>query len=302
LEPNHPISQSPLFLLMATPPLTTDPLDQLSAKRDQLLSLLQSFGSAAVAFSGGVDSAVLAKAAVLALGDRAVAVTGTSASLASGELEQAQSVAGQMGIRHEVIATDEFNQPAYLQNAPDRCYHCKSELYLQMDQVINALGVAVVCNGANVDDLRDYRPGMQAAAEHQVRSPLAECGFTKDDVRALARHWNLPVWDKPASPCLSSRVAYGEEVTPQRLTMIDRGEQWLRAEGILPCRVRYHRGDLARIEVPSESLMRLVTEPLRSQLISQFRALGWKYVSIDVEGFRSGSLNQVLPIESLLKP
>jgi uncharacterized protein len=249
-----------------------------------------------------VDSAVLAKAAVLALGDRAVAVTGTSASLASGELEQAQSVAGQMGIRHEVIATDEFNQPAYLQNAPDRCYHCKSELYLQMDQVINALGVAVVCNGANVDDLRDYRPGMQAAAEHQVRSPLAECGFTKDDVRALARHWNLPVWDKPASPCLSSRVAYGEEVTPQRLTMIDRGEQWLRAEGILPCRVRYHRGDLARIEVPSESLMRLVTEPLRSQLISQFRALGWKYVSIDVEGFRSGSLNQVLPIESLLKP
>jgi uncharacterized protein len=255
----------------------------------------------AVAYSGGVDSAVLAQAAFLALGDRAVAVTGTSASLASGELEQAKAVAKQIGIRHEVIATDEFSQPAYLQNAPDRCYHCKTELYTQLDGAIEKFGVAVTCNGANLDDLGDYRPGMQAASEHAVQSPLAECGFTKADVRALARHWNLPVWDKPASPCLSSRVAYGEEVTPARLKMIDQAEQLLRAAGLSPCRVRYHRGDMARIEVPGEFLSQLATEPLRSQVIEKFKSLGWKYVTIDVEGFRSGSLNQILPVESLLQ-
>ncbi|MEO8494693.1 MAG: ATP-dependent sacrificial sulfur transferase LarE, partial [Planctomycetota bacterium] len=200
-------------------------------KRQHLLTLIRSFESCAVAFSAGVDSTVVAKAAHLALGENAVAVTGTSASLAVGELDQAKSLAEHIGIRHVVISTDEFANSSYTQNAPDRCYHCKTELYTQLDGLTERLGVQVVLNGANVDDASDYRPGMKAASEHAVRSPLAECGFTKADVRVLAEHWGLPVWDKPATPCLSSRVAYGEEVTPKRLRMIDRAEQLLREQG-----------------------------------------------------------------------
>src|SRR5262245_53551020 len=173
---------------------------ELTAKRGRLLDTIRGYGSCAVAYSGGVDSTVVAKAAQLALGDRAVAVTGVSASLASGELDEAQRLAVLIGIRHETIQTDEFNQADYVRNAPDRCYHCKTELYTQMDGLVERLGVAVVANGANLDDRGDYRPGMQAATEHRVVSPLLECGFTKADVRELAAHWDLPVWDKPASP------------------------------------------------------------------------------------------------------
>jgi uncharacterized protein len=159
--------------------------------------------------------------------------------------------------------------------------------------------VAVVLNGANVDDLGDYRPGMQAAKEHQVASPLAACGFRKADVRALAAEWELPTWDKPATPCLSSRVAYGEAVTPERLAMIDRAEQFLRERGLRELRVRYHKGDLARIEIPAKELARFCQDELREQLLAHLKSLGFKYVTLDLEGFRSGSLNQVLPVESL---
>src|SRR5690606_34684286 len=172
------------------------PADALEAQRSQLLSLLASLGRCAVAFSGGVDSAVVAKAAHEALGENAIAVTGTSASLASGELEQARAVAQQIGIRHIVLETGEFERPEYIRNAGDRCYHCKTELYTQVERLREQLAADyVLVNGANADDLGDYRPGMRAAAEHQVRSPLAECGLTKADVRALARYWQLPVWD-----------------------------------------------------------------------------------------------------------
>ena len=202
---------------------------ELVAKRERLLALIRGYDSCAVAFSGGVDSTVVAKAAQLALGDRAIAVTGTSASLAAGELDEARTLARLIGIRHEVIETEEFAEPAYLANAPDRCYHCKTELYTQLEGVTVRFGVAVVLNGANLDDRGDYRPGMTAAAEHQVRSPLLECELSKDDVRQLAASWNMPIWDKPASPCLSSRIAYGEEVTPERVRMIDQAEQFLRS-------------------------------------------------------------------------
>ena len=265
-------------------------------KREQLLTLIRSFESCAVAFSAGVDSTVVASAAHLALGENAVAVTGTSASLAAGELDEAQSLAERIGIRHIVISTDEFTNSAYTQNAPDRCYHCKTELYTQLDGLTGRLGVKVVLNGANLDDASDYRPGMKAAAEHSVRSPLAECGFTKADVRALAEQWELPVWDKPATPCLSSRVAYGEEVTPERLTMIDRAERLLREQGLRNVRVRYHRGDLARIEVPAAEIAKLTSTHIRSLLTEQFRQLGFKFVTIDLEGFRSGSLNALVPL------
>ncbi len=272
---------------------------ELVAKRERLLALIRGYDSCAVAFSGGVDSTVVAKAAQLALGDRAIAVTGTSASLAAGELDEARTLARLIGIRHEVIETEEFAEPAYLANAPDRCYHCKTELYTQLEGVTVRFGVAVVLNGANLDDRGDYRPGMTAAAEHQVRSPLLECELSKDDVRQLAASWNLPIWDKPASPCLSSRIAYGEEVTPERVRMIDQAEQILRALGLRELRVRYHKGDLARLEVPIEALPRLAEAETRTQLLAQLKSLGFKYVTLDLEGFRSGSLNQVLPVESL---
>lgn len=270
----------------------------LHAKRDQLLALIRGYESCAVAFSGGIDSTVVAKAAQLALGDAALAVTGTSASLAAGELDEARQLAALIGIRHQVIQTAEFNNPQYVRNAPDRCYHCKSELYTQLDQLAEQLQVAVVFNGANLDDLGDYRPGMQAATEHRTRSPLAECGFHKSDVRELAALWQLPTWDKPATPCLSSRVAYGEEVTPERLAMIDQAEQYLRESGLRSLRVRYHKGDLARVEVPPEALERLCQSGAREALVARLKTLGFKFVTLDLEGFRSGSLNSLVTIRS----
>jgi uncharacterized protein len=268
----------------------------LDQKRNLLVETLRSYGSCLVAFSAGVDSTVVAKAAKLALGDRAVAATGASASLAAGELEQAVALAGLIGIRHEIISTGELADPNYLRNAPDRCYHCKTELYDELAPLARRLALAVIANGANADDLGDYRPGMTAAREHQVRSPLVECGITKALVRELAAGWNLPVWDKPASPCLSSRVAYGEEVTPERLAMIDRAEQYLRGLGLRTVRVRYHRGDLARLEVPAEAISRLAEVEVRSAVIDELARLGFKYVTLDLAGFRSGSQNATLPL------
>lgn len=272
---------------------------ELAVKRHRLLEMLKGFGSCAVAFSGGVDSAVVAKAAQLALGDRALAVTGNSASLAAGELDAARDLASQIGIRHQVIETEEFNNADYLRNSPDRCFHCKTELYTQLDGLAEKLGVAVVVNGANFDDRGDYRPGMEAARQHDVRSPLLECELTKAEVRQLAAEWNLPVWDKPASPCLSSRIAYGEGVTPERVAMIDRAEQYLRDQGFRELRVRYHTGDMARIEVPLAELPRLAEPESRESLVAHLRRLGFKYVTLDLEGFRSGSLNQVIGVDQL---
>ena len=271
-------------------------MSDLSAKRDALLQTLACLPGCAVAYSGGVDSAVVAKAAQLALGERAIAVTGVSASLAEGELDQAREIAELIGIRHIVIQTDEFSSDDYLRNAPDRCYHCKTELYSQMTRRLAEWGMPTIVNGANLDDTGDYRPGMNAAAEHQIRSPLAECGINKAEVRQLAAEWSLPVWDKPATPCLSSRVAYGESVTPERLKMIDRAEQYLRGKGFASLRVRYHSGDVARIEVPPADLARFGELDFRRDLIAHFKALGFKFITIDLEGFRSGSLNQLVSI------
>jgi uncharacterized protein len=273
---------------------------ELAAGRDRLLAILAGYGRTAVAFSGGIDSTVVAQAAQMALGDRAVAVTGVSDSLASGELDEARALARRMGIRHEVIATHEFSDPEYLRNAPDRCYHCKTELYSRLVAMRDELDVDVIASGANMDDLGDYRPGLQAAAEHAIRHPLQEAGLGKDAIRALARAWGLPTWAKPASPCLSSRIAYGEEVTPERVHMIDAAEQWLESRGLKLLRVRYHKGDLARIEVPVEELARLASDSVRHELVPAFRALGFKFVTLDLEGFRSGSLNTLVPVGDLV--
>jgi uncharacterized protein len=274
-------------------------MSHLIDKRERLLNFIRGYQSCAVAFSGGVDSAVVAKAAHLALGARALAVTGASDSLAEGELDEARRLAELIGIRHEVISTQEFANPDYLKNAPDRCYYCKTELYTQLETLVDRFAVEVVFNGANLDDAGDYRPGMTAAREHRVRSPLLECGLNKTDVRELAADWELPVWDKPASPCLSSRIAYGEEVTPERVAMIDRAEQLLRSLGLREVRVRYHKGDLARIEVHQAAIARLAQPEVYLDLVRQFKSLGFKYVTLDLEGFRSGSMNQVLPVVDL---
>jgi uncharacterized protein len=279
--------------------------DALTSKRDRLLDMLRACGRVAVAYSGGVDSAVVAKAAQIACGDKALAITAVSASLASGEREAAEALAAQIGIRHRVIETDEFSNPDYLKNAPDRCYFCKTELYTQLERLLSQPHADlpefdVVVNGANLDDRGDYRPGMQAAREYAVRSPLIEAGLTKADVRQLAAHWDLPVWDKPATPCLSSRIAYGLAVTPERVERVDRAEQFFREQfGLREFRVRHEAGDLARIEVPIDELQRLISDPARKAIAEKLHSLGFKYVSLDLDGFRSGSMNAVVPLEQL---
>jgi pyridinium-3,5-biscarboxylic acid mononucleotide sulfurtransferase len=275
--------------------------ETLTMKRDQLLKLLAGYGRCAVAFSGGVDSTVVAKAARLALGDAAVAVTGTSDALAAGELDAARALATQIGIRHIVVPTLEFDNPDYVANKPDRCYHCKTELYSQLGRMRERLGVDVVVNGANADDLGDYRPGMRAADEHDVRSPLADCGITKQEVRALAAAWGLPVADKPATPCLSSRVAYGLNVTPERLARIDSAERFLRSLGFHELRVRLHADDMARIEVPVSEVSRLCDAAVRASVVAEFERLGFKFVTLDLAGFRSGGFTKLVPSEMLTR-
>ena len=272
----------------------------LQTKHDQLLETIRELGSVAVAFSGGIDSTVVAKAAQLALGPNAVAVTADSPSVARAEIEDAKRLAGLIGITHHIVQTEEFNDPQYLKNDGARCYYCKSELYSQIETLLPELNVRFVCSGANTDDQGDYRPGLKAAAEHQVRHPLQEAGMTKADVRALARAWNLPTWDKPASPCLSSRLAPGVEVTRERTARIEAAELLLRELGYRECRVRLHEGELARIEVPIGELWRLADEKLREQLTSRLKELGFRYITLDLEGFRSGNLNSLVNLQTKL--
>ena len=272
----------------------------LHEKLETLLATLAGYGRVAVAFSAGVDSTVVARAAQQACGDDAVAVTAVSPSLASGEREQAEQLAQQIGIRHVVIETDEFDNPDYLKNEPNRCYFCKTELYTRLGHILPQLDVDVIANGANLDDQGDHRPGMVAAGEHAVRSPLLDVGMTKQDVRDLAQHWDLPVWDKPAMPCLSSRIAYGVGVTTERVRRVDEAEKYLREEfGLLEFRVRHEANELARIEVPVDELPRLLDASNRQAITAKLRELGFAFVTIDLEGFRSGSLNSVIAVDDL---
>lgn len=286
----------------AAPQPPTAPLPRdLAEKRDRLLAALRSLGRVAVAFSGGVDSALVAKAAALACGEDAVAVTADSPSLPAGELEAAAALAESIGLRHRVIRTDEFASPEYLANASDRCFHCKSALYDRLGGLHAELGVEAAVNGANADDVGDHRPGMRAAADRGVRSPLLECGFTKADVRALARAWDLPVWDKPAAPCLSSRIAYGVPVTEARVRRVDAAEAWLKTRFALrECRVRCEANDLARVEVPRPALPTVCGDA--AAVSEELTRLGFRYVTLDLEGFRSGSLNAALTEPAALVP
>lgn len=269
---------------------------EISALADEVVHFLGRIDSCVVAFSGGVDSAVVAKAAQLALADRAVAVTAVSESLASGEYEIAEKVALAIGIKHDRVFTDELSNDAYLANDGNRCWHCKSNLYDRLRSYCSTHGYEVVANGTITDDLGDYRPGLLAAQEAGVISPLVELNVDKRLVRELAAYWDLEVWDKPASPCLSSRVAYGVAISAELLNRIDAAEAYLKKLGLREFRVRCHQDNLARIEVTIDCLPLLLDEERRLKLVAKFKSLGFHYLTLDLEGFRSGSFNQLVQL------
>jgi uncharacterized protein len=266
-------------------------------KLEQLKFLFAQMERALVAYSGGVDSALVAKVAYDVLGDRALAVTAESASLLPEDLEDARIQAALIGIRHETVQTAEMSNPNYTANPVNRCYFCKSELHDTLKPLAQARGYLYVVDGLNADDLTDYRPGIQAAKERGVRSPLAEVGMTKADVRELSRLLDLPWWDKPAQPCLSSRFPYGEDITIGKLQRVGRAERYLRQLGLKNLRVR-SEGDTARIEVMPEQIKEFVLITDLPTLVKELQSYGFLYVMLDLEGYRSGKLNQMLAIGS----
>ncbi|MEH1917009.1 ATP-dependent sacrificial sulfur transferase LarE [Nostoc sp.] len=270
----------------------------LTEKFEQLRALFKEMEQALIAYSGGVDSTLVAKIAYDVLGDRALAVTAVSPSLLPEELEDAKIQAATIGIPHKIVQTHEMENPNYTSNPVNRCYFCKSELHDTLKPLALQLGYPYVVDGVNADDLHDYRPGIQAAKERGARSPLAEVGVTKVEVRQLSQQLGLPWWDKPAQPCLSSRFPYGEKITVTKLQRVGRGEIYLRKLGWQNLRVR-SEGDTARIELPPEQIKEFVLANDLQTLVSAFQDFGFIYVTLDLEGYRSGKLNQVLNREAL---
>lgn len=264
-------------------------------KEQKLREIFQTLESVIVAYSGGVDSSYVAYVANEELGPRAICLTGESASLPSYQRAEMERVVSQFGFHHEIIKTEELQNPSYRANNPDRCYFCKDELYGKLEAIAASRRIECIVDGSTTDDLDDFRPGRQAAKQHAVRSPLIEAGLSKNEVRELSRRVGLPTWDKPASPCLSSRIAYGTTVTIERLGKVERGEEILREFGFKEFRVRHH-DTLVRLEIAPAEMDRVLRKEVIEQLAERFRELGFKYVTLDLQGFRSGSMNEVLPI------
>jgi uncharacterized protein len=267
--------------------------DRLVSKLHALKEILAPLGSALVAYSGGVDSTFLLKVCSDVLNDKVIAVTAHSDVSPPRELEEAKAYARSLGVKHVVVTTDELGDSAFVANPSNRCYHCKSKLFKNLSEIAGSHGIKRVLDGSNADDMSDYRPGTLAAKEFGVLSPLKEAALTKDDIRVLSREMNLPTWDKPASPCLASRIPYGHVITVNKLTRIANAEEFLRSYGIRELRVRDH-GDIARIEVPKDRLCLFLDQAIVGDIISKFKSLGYKYVTLDLQGFRTGSMNEVL--------
>ncbi len=268
----------------------------LAAKYEAMREVLRSLERVAVAFSAGVDSTLVLKVALDELGaENVVAVTGRSDSLAAGEYEQARELTAALGAEHVTLDTAEFEDANYLANPTDRCYYCKTELYDKLADFVRERGLRGIVNGINADDYDDWRPGIRAADEHAVRAPCAEAGMNKADVRALSERLGLPTFDKPASPCLSSRVETGEPITPDKLRMIERAEGFLRSLGLRELRVRHH-GKLARIEIPAAQIEAFMKPDVRARIDAEFRTIGYTWVAMDLRGFRSGSMNEPLQL------
>lgn len=266
-------------------------LAQLEARLNQLDRLM-------VAYSGGVDSAFLASVAHRVLGERMTAVLADSASLARRELQMATEFAARLGMQLEIVNTHEMENPAYARNDENRCFHCKDALFSTMEALGKKLGVTQIAYGMNADDTRDYRPGQRAASQHEVLAPLAEAGLTKAEVRMLCREAGFELWDRPAAPCLSSRLAYGQPVTREALAQVEQGEEFLRSLGFRELRVRHH-GELARVEIARTELPRALTLEMLDAITAGLKAAGFEFVTLDCKGFRSGSLNAILPVEVL---
>lgn len=282
----------------ATRGTTNDGGDSLDLKDQALRHLLQQLGSVVVAFSGGVDSAYLAAMATEVLGDRALCVTADSPSYPTRHRELALRIARDFKLHHEFVATAEMDRPEYRANPSNRCYYCKQELFGRLTSLARDRGLAAVVDGNNADDRGDYRPGREAAREHGVRSPLDDAGLTKAEIRQLSRRLDLPTWDEPASACLSSRIPYGAEVTVEKLKMIEQAEDVLHSLGFRHCRVRHH-GDVARLEVSADDMRRILEDDVRDAIVKDLKTIGYRYVSLDLQGYRTGSLNEVLPLRAV---